>query len=177
MSRLVDRTPAVLATRDTPHTSTAGAHTHTRSTKRYPRVLTKVKDTYTLSPDGADLAQGATQGYPRWSKTRIRFLQMARTLDLAFLTPPWPIGVVRLKRSYEVCYFAGPGWHNLYPKADRRCPKAPIWVGTAEVTGECVIAVPRGLAHTAHTHNIHGPTGRLSFLARRTGVFQTHYSH
>ena len=89
-----------------------------------------VKDTYTVSPAGADPG-------PRHSYT------------------PLANGVVRLRRSYELCYLPGPGWHNHYPKADRRRLQAPIWVGAAEFAGECVIAVPHGLELTAHTHSNH----------------------
>ena len=59
--------------------------------RRYPRILAMIKDTYTVSPAGADPR-------PRISYT------------------PWDSWVLRLSRSCELCYFPSPGWHNHYPK-------------------------------------------------------------
>ena len=108
------------------HTHTAAhTHSHTREgqrrlhvfsrwrglgPRRCPRIFPMVNDTDTVSPAGTDPGPGISYTS----------------------SDSW---VLRLRRSCELCYFLGPGWHNHNPQADRRRQKATIWAGTAELTG------------------------------------------
>ena len=91
------------ARRRTPYFRRQCTRTHT-----YPRVLAKVKDADTFSPDGADLAPGATQGYFRWSKTLTRCHQLARTRDLEFLTLLGQLGA-ETQAVVRIMLFSCPG--------------------------------------------------------------------
>ena len=154
------------------------------------------------------LSQALPKGTREGQRTLTRFLQMARTWPQALpkdtcddqstytVSPagadprprisytPWDSWVLRLSRSCELCYFPSPGWHNHYPKVLAKRLRS---AGTAELTGFCVIAESRELAHATHTHRhtythtsrtpTKTPTAPTTLPQRRMGVFQTQCSH